>query len=89
MDLTNNRDKFLVSWVTIKVISHAITEFVQAWNHHRISGSTGAYLAGNNRSLTHIPQRAVPQTEETYFKGIPIYKHYVKEISLQDFHPRA
>ena len=41
LDLTNNQDNFSVSWVTIKVISHVTTEFVQAWNHHRISGSIG------------------------------------------------
>jgi hypothetical protein len=67
LDLTNNRDKFAVSWVTIKVISQATTDFVQAWNHHRISGSTGGIpvnLASNNRSLTRISQRAVPHTDQ-------------------------
>ena len=30
LDMTNDREKMSVSWVTIKVISHATTEFVQA-----------------------------------------------------------
>ena len=67
LDLSNDKDKFSVSWVTITVLSHPLSEFVQAWNHHRIAGSSGGipiHLACNNNSLTPIPSTAVPQTNQ-------------------------
>lgn len=42
IDLSSDEDKFAVSWVTIKIASYAVTEFIQAWNHHRIAGLSGA-----------------------------------------------
>lgn len=67
LDLSNDKDNFSVSWVTITVLSHPLSEFVQAWNHHRIVGSSGGIpirLARNNNGLTPIPSTAVPQTNQ-------------------------
>jgi len=36
LDMTNSITKFCVSWVTINVIEMAISDFVDAWNAHRI-----------------------------------------------------
>ena len=66
LDLSSNKDKFSVSWVTIRVLSNPIVNFVQAWNNHRIAGMSGGIplnLAHNNSSLTRLPPTAVPQTD--------------------------
>lgn len=67
LDLSNDKHKLSVSWVTNTVLSHPLSEFVQAWNHHRIAGSSGGipvYLACNNSSLTHISSTAIPRTDQ-------------------------
>ena len=53
LDLSSDKDKFSVSWVTIRVLSNPIVNFVQAWNNHRIARMSGGIPA---RSLTHLPR---------------------------------
>ena len=39
IDMSNDNDKFAVSWITCIVANEGIKLFVDAWNHHVVPGN--------------------------------------------------
>jgi hypothetical protein len=38
IDMTDETDKYCVSWITIQTVQAGIQELLPAWNHHSIPG---------------------------------------------------
>ena len=39
IDMSNENDKFAVSWITCNVAKEGVKLFVDAWNHHIVPGN--------------------------------------------------
>lgn len=58
--------KFCASWVTIRVMESGITQFIQAWNSHRIPGPQGGIpsVLSQQRNIVTLSSAVVPSTAE-------------------------
>ena len=66
IDMTDDINKFYVSWVAIKVISPAVRKFVRPWNSHRIPGRNGGIptvLARTSDRATRIQPPSIPSVD--------------------------
>lgn len=66
IDMNDGCTKFCVSWVTINIVSHAITRFVASWNSHRLPGRYGGIpnvLARLTDQTTQVLPGTIPSVD--------------------------
>ena len=65
--MTDDLNKFCVSWVAIKVISPAVGRFIRSWNSHRIPGRNGAIPSVLDRMSDHatrLQPASIPSVDD-------------------------